>query len=148
MLAKLLEHGEGAEQRREIAIVKEEFLLGRGDDCDLRLTGKSVSRHHCMIRFRGGEATLGDLGSANGTFVNGQRVRSQVTLQDGDSLGVGDFYFTFALSGGSGLQWGRASASDPLAATVRMRDAKPVAGEKKEESHPPGEAGGQSEVSG
>jgi pSer/pThr/pTyr-binding forkhead associated (FHA) protein len=147
MLAKLLEYGGGAEQCREIAIVKEEFLFGRGSDCDLRLTSKSVSRHHCMIRFRAGEATLGDLGSANGTFVNGQRIRSQVTLHDGDSIGLGDFSFTFTQSGGSGLQWGRAAASDPLASTVRIRDDKPT-DEKKEEGHPPGEAGGQGEVSG
>jgi pSer/pThr/pTyr-binding forkhead associated (FHA) protein len=150
MLGKLLEQGSVAEQRREIAIDKEEFLLGRGIDCDLRLSGAAISRHHCLIRFRGGEATLTDLGSANGTFVNGQRVRSQVTLNHGDDLGVGDFHFIFTLSAGSGLQWGAEKGLDPLAATCRIKDVKRGLREPegKEEGHPPGEAGGRGEGSG
>src|SRR5439155_565627 len=84
MLAKLLEHRPGVDTRREIGVTKEEFLIGRGPDCDLRLAVPAVSRHHCLLRFRGSEATLTDLGSVNGTFVNGQRVRSSMTLQPGD----------------------------------------------------------------
>jgi pSer/pThr/pTyr-binding forkhead associated (FHA) protein len=148
MHAKLLEQGVSAEQRREIAIDKEEFLLGRGVDCDLRLNSKAVSRHHCLIRFHAGEATLGDLGSANGTFVNDQRVRSQVTLRHGDLISVGEFHFTFTVTGGSGVQWGPEKGADPLAATCRIRDIRRTVGEEKEEGHPPGEAGGQGEVSG
>ena len=101
-----------------------------------------------MIRFHAGEATLGDLGSANGTFVNDQRVRSQVVLQSGDLIGVGTFNFTFTLTSGSGLQWGAEKETDPLAATCRIRDVRPAGGGQKEEGHPPGEAGGQGEVSG
>jgi pSer/pThr/pTyr-binding forkhead associated (FHA) protein len=135
-----------SEQRREIAIDKEEFLLGRGVDCDLRLSGASVSRHHCLIRIRGSEATLSDLGSSNGTYINGQRVRSQAALMNGDEVGVGDFRFTFLLAGVSGLQWGPSQGADPLAATCRIKDVRPMFREK-EEGHPPGEAGGQKEGS-
>ena len=63
MLAKLLEHRANVDLRREIGVTKEEFLIGRGPDCDLRLAVPAVSRHHCLIRIRGGEATLTDLGS-------------------------------------------------------------------------------------
>jgi pSer/pThr/pTyr-binding forkhead associated (FHA) protein len=86
MNPKLIEPGAGPEQTREIPITKDEFLIGRGADCDLRLRHSAISRHHCLIRLQGGEATLLDLGSANGTFVNGQRVRSSAALRSGDEI--------------------------------------------------------------
>ena len=100
MLAKLLEHRAGVDSRREIGVTKEEFLIGRGPDCDLRLAVPAVSRHHCLLRFRGGEATLTDLGSVNGTFVNGQRVRSQAVLHDGDEIRLGPCTFLVQFSVG------------------------------------------------
>jgi pSer/pThr/pTyr-binding forkhead associated (FHA) protein len=139
MLAKLLERSASAAERHEIAITKEEFLIGRGADCDLRLRSKAVSRHHCLIRFQGGEVTLVELGSANGTFVNGQRIRSQATLKEGDEIGLGDFVFVLALHGQSGIIWG-AAADDPQAQTIRVKGLK--RGLEKDEGHPPGEAGG------
>jgi pSer/pThr/pTyr-binding forkhead associated (FHA) protein len=144
MLAKLLERGCAGAERHEIAVTKEEFLLGRGEDCDLRLRSKAISRHHCMIRVRAGEATLVDLGSANGTFVNNQRVRSQIALQHGDEIGLGDFHFVLELQGPSGIDWGPALPDDPKARTMRVNDLKRTLEEapKKDEGHPPGEAGG------
>ena len=50
-------------------------ILGRGTDCDLRLVDPGVSRHHAELRVEDGEVVLVDLGSTNGTFVNGQPVR-------------------------------------------------------------------------
>jgi pSer/pThr/pTyr-binding forkhead associated (FHA) protein len=80
MPARLIEAGAGPGQKREIPITGEEFLIGRGTDCDLRLQDAAISRHHCLIRLRGNEATIADLGSINGTFVNGQRIRSQAAI--------------------------------------------------------------------
>jgi pSer/pThr/pTyr-binding forkhead associated (FHA) protein len=139
MLAKLLERSASAAERHEIAITKEEFLIGRGADCDLRLRSKAVSRHHCLIRFQGGEVTLVELGSANGTFVNGQRIRSQATLKEGDEIGLGDFIFVLALHGQSGIIWGP-TTGDSQAPTIHVKDVK--RGLEKDEGHPPGEAGG------
>jgi pSer/pThr/pTyr-binding forkhead associated (FHA) protein len=139
MLAKLLERSASGAERHEIAITKEEFLIGRGADCDLRLRSKAVSRHHCLIRFQGGAVTLVELGSANGTFVNGQRIRSQAELKEGDEIGLGDFTFALELHGQSGVIWGSA-ADDPQARTIRVKDVK--RGLEKDEGHPPGEAGG------
>src|SRR5262245_15769524 len=146
MLAKLLEHGLAAGERREVAVTKEEFLIGRGADCDLRLKAPAVSRHHCLLRVRGGEVTLADLGSANGTFVNSVRLRSQANLRHGDEIGVGEFRFVLELHGPSGIDWGPQLAVAPDAKTYRLKDLprpRPAdeAG-KKDESHPPGEAGG------
>ena len=145
MLGKLLERGEDGGQRREIAITKEEFLIGRGADCDLRLRLSAISRHHCLLRIRQGEATLADLGIANGTFLNGQQIRSQATLKDRDEIAVADCRFVLELHGASGIDWGPEGGTPSEQATLRvLRPKIPGKGDgsKKKESHPPGEAGG------
>ena len=63
-------------------------LLGRGTDCDLRLVDPGVSRHHSELRVEDGQVVLVDLGSTNGTFVNGQPVR-RVALVDGTTVTLG-----------------------------------------------------------
>src|SRR5260370_24140343 len=97
MRRKRMGAGTTDSKAREIAIHQEEVLIGRGADCDLRLKATSVSRHHCLLRFRGDEASISDLGSSNGTFVNGQRVRSQTTLHSGDEIRVGTVPFVVDL---------------------------------------------------
>ena len=63
-------------------------LLGRGTDCDLRMVDPGVSRHHAELRVEDGQVVLVDLGSTNGTFVNGQPVR-RVALTDGTTITLG-----------------------------------------------------------
>ncbi len=63
-------------------------LLGRGTDCDLRLVDAGVSRHHAELRVEDGHVVLVDLGSTNGTYVNGQPVR-RVGLTDGTHVTLG-----------------------------------------------------------
>jgi Protein of unknown function (DUF3662)/Inner membrane component of T3SS, cytoplasmic domain len=63
-------------------------LLGRGTDCDLRLVDTGVSRHHAELRVEDTQVVLVDLGSTNGTFVNGQHVR-RVALTDGTNVTLG-----------------------------------------------------------
>jgi len=63
-------------------------LLGRGTDCDLRLVDPGVSRHHAELRVEGQLVALVDLGSTNGTFVNGQPVR-RIELQNGTRVTLG-----------------------------------------------------------
>nr|WP_078763629.1 DUF3662 and FHA domain-containing protein [Marinactinospora thermotolerans] len=69
-------------------------LLGRGTDCDLRLVDNGVSRHHAEIRVEDDEAVLVDLGSTNGTFVNGQQVK-RARLVDGTRISLGRTVMTF-----------------------------------------------------
>jgi hypothetical protein len=63
-------------------------LLGRGTDCDLRMVDPGVSRHHAELRVEDTQVVLVDLGSTNGTFVNGQPVR-RVVLVDGTNVTLG-----------------------------------------------------------
>jgi pSer/pThr/pTyr-binding forkhead associated (FHA) protein len=115
MKVRLIERGTRGEPAREVPINESEFLIGRGADCDLRLPVADISRHHCMIRIVVGEATLVDLGSSNGTFLNNQPVRSQTALHSGDVLQVGDCQFVVDLGD---LGW-TGSGPDPGATTVR-----------------------------
>ncbi|WP_030170529.1 FhaA domain-containing protein [Spirillospora albida] len=80
---------EGADAtQRTYEITTPVTLLGRGTDCDLRLVDPGVSRHHAEIRVEGPEIVLVDLGSTNGSFVNGQPIR-RVTLVDGSRVTMG-----------------------------------------------------------
>ena len=63
-----------------IDIEKDLVLVGRKEDCDIRLDHKSVSKLHCVIVRTDGLLLLRDLGSTNGTRVNGQRVRRAALL--------------------------------------------------------------------
>ena len=74
-------------------------ILGRGTDCDLRLVDPGVSRHHAELRVEDGEVVLVDLGSTNGTFVNGQPVR-RVLLTDGTQVTLGRTTLVFRRDGG------------------------------------------------
>ena len=60
-----------------IDLVKELTLVGRDEDCDIRLDHKSISKLHCVIAKTDGLLLVRDLGSTNGTRVNGQRVRQR-----------------------------------------------------------------------
>jgi len=75
-----------------IDIVKDVTLVGRKKACDLRLNHKSVSKVHCLIIKTDGLLIVRDLGSTNGTLVNGQRVRWAALLPD-DQLAVAAFRY-------------------------------------------------------
>ncbi len=69
-------------------------LVGRGSDSDLQLLDQGVSRRHADIHLADGHATVYDLGSTNGTSVNGHSVQSQ-QLQHGDVIRVGHTRLVF-----------------------------------------------------
>lgn len=73
-------------------------VIGRGDQANLRLPDVGISRRHARIDFNGGQVVLTDLGSTNGTSVNGQRV-SAVALNPGDMVQLGTTTLTFRVDG-------------------------------------------------
>jgi hypothetical protein len=73
-------------------------VIGRGDQANLRLPDVGISRRHARLDFDGGQVVLTDLGSTNGTSVNGQRV-SAVALNPGDMIQLGTTTLTFRVDG-------------------------------------------------
>ncbi|MCC6547728.1 sigma 54-interacting transcriptional regulator [Candidatus Sumerlaeota bacterium] len=65
------------------------LLLGRDPSSRLVIDDERVSRHHAMIEFRDGEVKLRDLGSKNGTFVNGIEIKTECTLHPSDRIRIG-----------------------------------------------------------
>jgi pSer/pThr/pTyr-binding forkhead associated (FHA) protein len=75
---------------------KDKFLIGRAKECALRAGSEAISRRHCAIIRRESGYTVRDLGSRNGTHVNGEKISSEVPLKDGDELRVGPLTFRVA----------------------------------------------------
>lgn len=73
------------------------FSIGRADDADLQIDSNRVSREHASVIFEGGAYRIRDLGSTNGTFVNGQPI-DEVVLNDGDLVTIADCELTFVRS--------------------------------------------------
>ena len=71
--------------------------LGRGRQCDVVLNDPNVSRQHAEIRPRGGSWVLTDLGSTNGSQLNGRRIDGSEVLRDGDEIELGESAMTFTL---------------------------------------------------
>lgn len=84
---------EGRQQGKLIPLNVRQFLIGREQDCHLRPNSDLVSRHHCVFTVDDFTVRLRDLGSTNGTFVNGERIQGQVMLKPGDNVLVGKLSF-------------------------------------------------------
>jgi DNA-binding response OmpR family regulator len=69
--------------------------LGRAVENEIVIVSKRASREHAHIRREGRRTFLDDLGSTNGTFLNGERVLGSIQLRDGDQISIGEVTFTF-----------------------------------------------------
>jgi hypothetical protein len=85
-------HG-GSPER--VVLEKFPFIMGRGETADLRVPSTRVSREHAVITKQGRTFTLRDLGSTNGTFINGKRT-TEAPLNDGDVVLLADEQLTFS----------------------------------------------------
>ena len=83
---------------REIRLDGFPVVLGRDPDADVRLRDAKISRRHCEINRLDGELVVRDLGSTNGTFVNGIRI-DRAVLSPGDRLALGRSKFEVAGEG-------------------------------------------------
>ncbi len=86
MPALLLLTGPSAGRRYEVV---SDMEVGRSPSCEIPLTDDQVSRKHALIFLHEGQVRLKDLGSRNGTLVNGERITGEVVLQPGDRVRVG-----------------------------------------------------------
>ncbi len=119
-----------------VEIEKDLIVVGRREDCDVLLDHKSVSKQHCVIVKNEGLLLIRDLGSTNGTRVNGQRVRRAALLPN-DQLFIASVRFSVDV----------AHDDEPLSSNeyTQQLDGKDL---KKllEKSERPGEIGSDSEV--
>jgi hypothetical protein len=81
---------EAGPDRGEAAEVTEELLIGSGDSCDLPLQAPDVSARHALVRGGQGTATLTDLGTPSGTFLNGMRLVGSLAVVPGDHIRIGE----------------------------------------------------------
>jgi len=112
-----------------IAGERKEFALHEGDTCrlgrnatnDLPLPSPAVSRHHAMVQpGEGASFVLCDLGSSNGTYLNGQRVRVPTALRHDDLIQIGEFSLAFLLESESSMN-PDGSISGPAETTIALQ---------------------------
>jgi adenylate cyclase len=121
----------GNVELREIPLEKDTFLIGRALGCDLEILDSMVSRKHGKVVRRDGEYWVVDLGSSNGTCLNGRRIREE-KLSDLDVIKIGNTYLEFrAPSGVPAAERSRVRISSPEVPIPSLAEdtgkAKPVA---------------------
>lgn len=95
----ILREGQGMGTRWMID--RDSMIIGREEGCDIVLPSRQVSRNHARIRRLGRRHILEDLGSKNGTFVNGRELTEPYTLQDGDEIQVALSFKLFFVDAGA-----------------------------------------------
>jgi pSer/pThr/pTyr-binding forkhead associated (FHA) protein len=88
---------QGRPEGKSMLFPRGEYVFGRGAECHVRPNSDWVSRQHCILRVTAGGAFLRDLGSRNGTLINGTRLVDECHLQHGDQVQVGPLVFEVVL---------------------------------------------------
>jgi pSer/pThr/pTyr-binding forkhead associated (FHA) protein len=79
----------GKLQGKRLVLPAKELVVGRDEDCDLRISSSLVSRKHCIIKNTPAGILVTDLGSQNGTHVNDLAITEPTLLREGDTLRIG-----------------------------------------------------------
>jgi len=77
-----------------IPLMKREIVIGRRPSCDISLDFENISGKHCTLQFLNGVWSVRDLGSTNGTTVNGSRISSPQSLMPDEELGIAGRLYT------------------------------------------------------
>ena len=86
----------GPKAGEEFTLEEGEYVVGRATDNPICIQDSSVSRKHIMLRRVGSGWTVSDLGSGNGTLVNGEQITDETVLANGDTISMGDTEVTFS----------------------------------------------------
>jgi pSer/pThr/pTyr-binding forkhead associated (FHA) protein len=107
-----------AGDREQIYTFTGEAVIGRGAAADVSIPDPSISRRHALARLEGKTVVLEDLGSANGTRLNGRPVRSATRAEHGDKLKIGAVELELRIDEeGDGM-------ADPIATPTQILDAE------------------------
>ncbi|RKG93484.1 FHA domain-containing protein [Corallococcus terminator] len=93
----IIEDDEG--RKTVVPFVRDEITIGRQEGNTIRLTERNVSRRHARLVRLNGHVVLEDLGSYNGTRINGERVAGQLPLKEGDLIQIGDYDLALQVEG-------------------------------------------------
>jgi len=121
----IIEDDEG--RKTVVPFVREEITIGRQEGNTIRLTERNVSRRHARLMRQNGHVMVEDLGSSNGTRINGERISGQSAVKDGDLIQIGDYDLALQSDAQEGIS------------TQRLRP-----GPANEEAEEPNEAEGSS----
>jgi DNA-binding winged helix-turn-helix (wHTH) protein len=80
---------------REFVLMNGANVVGRDPEAAIQIDARGVSRQHARILVSSGAAIIEDLGSKNGTYVNGRRITAPARLSEGDEIGLGAVSVTF-----------------------------------------------------
>ncbi len=105
---------EGLEPGREFQLQGQQWVLGRSPDCDVVLEVAAVSRRHVILSEEGGQFFVQDLGSRNGTYINGARVNDRAPIRNSDQMLICDILFEFRDEQSAN----RLSGTDPRASSL------------------------------
>jgi pSer/pThr/pTyr-binding forkhead associated (FHA) protein len=97
--------------------------IGRHDDCLIRIKSSQVSRRHCEVFEAADKILVRDLGSSNGTFVNGKKIAGEQVLKNGDELTVGGVTLRVARLGQAAAKAPAGPATPPKAGDTAVVDA-------------------------
>jgi DNA-binding winged helix-turn-helix (wHTH) protein len=100
----------------EVPLREGETIIGRADECTVVIPSVTVSRRHARILLVSGQATLEDLHSMNGTFVNRARVEGAIRLSEGDKIQLGSASLVYKVARAAG-------ATEPLTLTRQPEPA-------------------------
>ncbi|MFV0444287.1 MAG: FHA domain-containing protein [Planctomycetaceae bacterium] len=106
----------GKHKGKRMRIPDGESVVGRDEQSQIRIASEEVSRQHCVLISQTERLIVRDLGSRNGTFINGRPITSEVILQPGDHLVIGPMGFLF-----------QPADAEPPAAASDPRQGKKVA---------------------
>ena len=106
----------------EFPLKAERSLIGRSSRCDVCIKHPGISAEHAVIRQVSGAATVEDLGSTNGTRVNGKRLRQMHTLRHGDQIGVGRERLMYFAELDSAAHFMQPESIEPFAMPAPVRE--------------------------
>jgi pSer/pThr/pTyr-binding forkhead associated (FHA) protein len=107
---------------RTVNLLPGNYLIGRGPQCHVVLDDPRVSRVHARLTVDSGGVAIEDVGSANGVYVNGERIAALVRMSDGDGVVIGDQELRFHVAAAEARRTQRDTIPD--APSDALRDAR------------------------